>query len=59
MWTSACFRGKLKNSRRHHSSKNTGKGCLKGAVDMEAPGNGLLVRLHEALFNVGNCPFTT
>ena len=45
MRTSACFRGKLKNSGRYHSSKNkkkTGQGCLKGAVDMEAPGNGLL-----------------
>ena len=40
MRTSACFGGKLKNLRRYHRSKNkkdTGQGCLKGAVDMEAP----------------------
>ena len=48
MRMSACSRGKLKNSRRYHSSKNkkdTGQGCLKSAVDMEAPGNGLLFLL--------------
>ena len=31
MRTSACFRGKLKNSRRYHRVAS-----LKGAVDMEA-----------------------
>ena len=48
MRTSACTRGKLKDSRRYHSSKNKKKDTrdrtdILSAIRMEAPGNGLLL----------------